>query len=370
MEPARTVPSPAAIELGTQSADSDDDGPPGPPLKRARRNPPRLARPSVGACNIGNSCFFSNASSRGRIPAHLLPPDLTEELGIRRHPDDYPLVTVRRSLEPDGGLGLFFRVVSYMMANTLIAVFVGPDTNAPGVSYHEFIEKWRHSCRLLADGHSKYAVNGADYCPAPCANDNFSRFNLYLVYNLTYRRMEVRTAFPLEKGDYEGTANYDHPGQPPTFWTLLRRNALPPEAQRECAFYYQTDSTVNSQTAKTLLRKRNRLMGRPRVSPPVVPPSPPRQTPTVATSSASAGSRKRPAECLVPVKKNETPTLPPGQQLLGHGLCLTNQPPTDPEETVPSAPVKVKKRHKLLPGQRFLGHGLRLEPQPAQTSQL
>jgi hypothetical protein len=35
---------------------------------------------------------------------------------------------------------------------------------------------------------------GAEYCPAPRANDNFSRFNLYLVYNLTYRRTELRTA--------------------------------------------------------------------------------------------------------------------------------------------------------------------------------
>ena len=154
------------------------------------------------------------------------------------------------------------------------------------------------------------AVNGADYCPAPCANDNFSRFNLYLVYNLTYRRMELRTAFPLEKGDYEGTANYDHPGQPPTFWTQLRRNALPPAAQRECAFYYQTDSMTSSQSAKNLLCKRNRLMGRPRVSPTVVSALP-RSAAATATPSApfnSSGPCKSPAEPSASSTKKETPT--------------------------------------------------------------
>jgi hypothetical protein len=181
--------------------------------------------------------------------------------------------------------------------------------------------------------------------------------------------MELRTAFPLEKGDYEGAANYDHPGQPPSFWTQHRRDALPPEAQRECAFYYQNDSKANSLSAKTLLRKRNRLVGRPRVSPPVASPSLPRQTTTAATpSAASAGSRKRPVESLVSSKKTETATLLPGQQLLGHGLSLTNQPPIDPEKTVPSAPTKVKVRPGLLPGQRLLGNDLRLEPQPAKTS--
>jgi hypothetical protein len=216
---------------------------------------------------------------------------------------------------------------------------------------------------------------GADYCPAPRANDNFSRFNLYLVYNMTYRRMELRTAYPLEKGDYEGTANYDHPGQRPTFWTQQRRNTLPPEAQRECAFYYQNDSTATSLSAKNLLRKRNRLMGRPRVSPPAVSALP-RSAATAATPSAppgSSGSRKRPAEPHVPssAQRKETPTLPPSQRLLGHGLCLTNQPPADPERpaySVPSAPRKVKARPGLLPGQRLLGHGLRLEPQPVNTS--
>jgi len=302
----------------------------------------------------------------------MLPPDLTEELGIRRHPDDYPLITVRRSLEPDGGLGLYFRVLSYMMANRLIAVYVGPDTNAPGVDYHDFIEKWRHSCRLLADGHSKYAVNGADYCPAPCANDNFSRFNLYLIYNLTYRRMELRTAFPLEKGDYEGTANYDHPGQPPSFWTQQRRDALPPEAQRECAFYYQNDSTANSLSAKTILRKRNRMMGHPRASPPVTSAIP-RSTAAAATPSApsgSSGSRKRPAETSVPSKKNEAPTLPPDQRLLGHDLSLTNQPSVDSVRQASSdrsAKTKAKGRPKLLPGQHLLGQGLRLKPPDLQT---
>ena len=101
-------------------------------------------------------------------------------------------------------------------------------------------------------------------------------------------------------------------------------------------------------------------------------PSPPRQPATasssVTPSVAPASSRKRPAESLVSAKKNETPALLPGQQLLGHGLCLTNQPSTDPEKPVPPAPVKVKGRRRLLPGQRLLGHGLRLEPQPAETS--
>jgi hypothetical protein len=183
--------------------------------------------------------------------------------------------------------------------------------------------------------------------------------------------MELRTAFPLEKGDYEGTANYDHPGQPPTFWTQQRRNALPLDAQRECAFYYQNGTTANSLSAKSLLRKRNRVMGRPRVSPPVASALP-RSAAAAATPFAppgSSGPRKRPAEPPVSSKKNETPTLPPGQRLLGHDLSLTNQPPVDPVRPasyVPPAPPKVKVRPKLLPGQRLLGHGLRLEPQDVQ----
>jgi hypothetical protein len=185
--------------------------------------------------------------------------------------------------------------------------------------------------------------------------------------------MELRTAYPLEKGDYEGTANYDHPGQRPTFWTQQRRNTLSPEAQRECAFYYQNDSTATSLSAKTLLRKRNRLMGRPRVSPPVVSALP-RSAATAATPSAPSGpsgSRKRPAEPHVSSAKKETPTLPPGQRLLGQGLCLTNQPPADPEKPIPSvppAPRKAKGRQKLAPGQLLLGQGLRLELPPVKTS--
>jgi len=60
------------VEPEVLVVESDDDDDSGPPTKRLRRNPTRLARTSIGACNIGNSCFFSNASSRGRIPAHLL----------------------------------------------------------------------------------------------------------------------------------------------------------------------------------------------------------------------------------------------------------------------------------------------------------
>jgi hypothetical protein len=184
--------------------------------------------------------------------------------------------------------------------------------------------------------------------------------------------MELRTAFPLEKGDYEGTANYDHPGQPPSFWTQQRRDALPPEAQRECAFYYQNDSTANSLSAKTLLRKRNRIMGRPRASPPVTSALP-RSTAAAATPSApsgSSGSRKRQAETSVSSKKTEAPTLPPDQRLLGHDLSLINQSPVDPVRPASSAPPakpKVKGRPKLLPGQHLLGHGLRLKPQDVQT---
>jgi hypothetical protein len=183
--------------------------------------------------------------------------------------------------------------------------------------------------------------------------------------------MELRTAYPLEKGDYEGTANYDHPGLRPTFWTQQRRNDLPPDAQRECAFYYQNDSTATSMSAKNLLRKRNRLMGRPRVSPPAISalPRPATAAVTPSAASGSSGSRKRPADSLVSSTQNET--LPPGQRLLGHGLRLTNPLPVDsdkPTSPVPPVPRKAKGRRKLLPGQRLLGHGLRLEFQPAKTS--
>jgi hypothetical protein len=114
------------------------------------------------------------------------------------------------------------------------------------------------------------------------------------------------------------------------------------------------------------------MMGRPRVSPPVVSVLP-RSADPAATPSAPPGtssSRKRPAESHVSSTQNEAPTLPSSQRLLGYGLGLT-QPPVDPERpasSFPPPPRKVKARRGLPPGQLLLGQGLRLEPQPLKTS--
>ena len=60
-----------------------------------------------------------------------------------------------------------------------------------------------------------------------------------LVYNKTFRRMEIRLAGIAEEGTYETLINYDVSHCWPSYWTVKRRSKLPPEYQRDCALYYQ-----------------------------------------------------------------------------------------------------------------------------------
>ena len=84
----------------------------------------------------------------------------------------------------------FFRVRGRMHAGYLLAVYWGDDTINSPLDYHAAITAWADSDRLLVDGHTKYAVRGSTQSLATYANEGFGRYNLYLVFNASLRRIE------------------------------------------------------------------------------------------------------------------------------------------------------------------------------------
>ena len=91
----------------------------------------------------------------------------------------------------------------------------------------------------MADSLSRYVVDGHATCAAARANDGFTKFNLYLRYNRTARRMEIILAGPVGPGIYEGLVNYDIPGPLPSYWTADRRARLSASTRSECEQYYR-----------------------------------------------------------------------------------------------------------------------------------
>ena len=200
------------------------------------------------------------------LPEGLIPPQY-QQFRHSVHRDDYHDLWVGKShFFPTGGLALFFRVDHKgLKAGKVMGIYAGRDTNNTKLKYGEACRKWEHSDYVVADSLSRYVVDGHATCAAARANDGFTKFNLYLRYNRTSKRMEIILAGPMGPGIYEGLVNYDIPGQLPSYWTADRRALLHPSERQACEQYYCPQKTGQQPvTARRIMENKSRVRNAPR----------------------------------------------------------------------------------------------------------
>ena len=173
--------------------------------------------------------------------------------------------------------------------------------------FTETLRSWTADDYVLSDAFSRYAVKGSSSCGPAMANDGFAITNCLFMYNPLLHRMEMRTYMPLEPGVYEALVNYDIPGQRSKYWDQRRRDLLPMEAHRACAFYYQAHSGASMSARKFLTRRKKETLRSQTTAPPGLYPT------TQANMARQRRSvTKTPGSTRQPSKKAQPPGVDPG----------------------------------------------------------